>query len=333
MADLLRIATFNLENLDAGPQAELPVERRLAVLRPQIEDLRADVLCLQEVNAQKAPGEMERRLEALDRLLAGTAYEDYERACGTPISDGRLSDHHNLVTLSRWPIRHSRQLRHDLVEAPLYRPATAEPWAAAPESLTWDRPLLLTEIDLPSGAGLYVVNLHLRAPLAAPVTGQKHSAEVWKSVGGWAEGFFMASVKRSGQALEARLALERIFDVDERAAIAVLGDFNAEGRETPLLTLRGVIEDSDDPALVARSLVALDEAVPAEHRFTVLHGGHEVMLDHLLVSRTLADLARSVSIDNRGLRDELLDERAGEITSMSHHAPIVAEFEMPGRGP
>jgi endonuclease/exonuclease/phosphatase family metal-dependent hydrolase len=333
MADLLRIATFNLENLDTGPQAEVPVERRLAVLRPQIERLHADILCLQEINAQKAEGESGRKLTALDRLLAGTSYEGFERAHSTATPDGRLSDHHNLVTLSRWPIRASRQIRHDLVDAPLYRPATARPRPATAKALEWDRPLLLTEIELPSGAALHVINLHLRAPLAAPVSGQKHAPDRWKSVGGWAEGFFIASMKRGGQALEARLALEEIFDRDPKALIAVLGDFNAEGRETPLLALKGVVEDGDDPELATRSLIALDEAVPAKRRYSVLHGGREVMLDHLLVSRVLADLARRVDIDNRDLRDELADERAEIATAMSHHAPVVAEFAMPGREP
>jgi endonuclease/exonuclease/phosphatase family metal-dependent hydrolase len=333
MADLLRIATFNLENLDSGPQADVPVERRLAVLRPQLEGLKADILCLQEVNAQKADRGSPRRLEALDRLLSGTRYEDYERAHSTETSDGRLSDRHNLVTLSRWPIRDSRQIRHDLVEPPLYRPATALPRPKNPQAFRWDRPLLLAEVELPSGARLHVVNLHLRAPLAAPVAGQKRSPDTWKSVGGWAEGFFIASMKRGGQALEARLALEEIFEHDPQALIAVLGDYNAEGRETPLLALKGAIEDCEDAGLTARALVALDEAVPAEQRYTVLHGGRQVMLDHLLVSRMLAERAQRIEIDNRDLRDELADERAGAATPMSHHAPIVAEFEMPGRGP
>ncbi|MDX1710421.1 MAG: endonuclease/exonuclease/phosphatase family protein [Rhodovibrionaceae bacterium] len=333
MADVLRIATFNLENLDTGPQAELPVERRLSVLRPQLEALSADILCLQEVNAQKTQGQSGRRLEALDRLLEGTAYAGFERAHSTATANGRLSDHHNLVTLSRWPIRSSRQIRHDYVDPPIYRPATAKPRGKEAETLEWDRPLLLTEIDLPSGAALHVINLHLRAPLAAPVKGQKHAPDRWKSVGGWAEGFFIASMKRGGQALEARLALEEIFDRAPRALIAVLGDFNAEGRETPLVALKGQIEENEDPGLAARSLVALDEAVPANRRYSVLHGGQEVMLDHLLVSRVLADLARRVDVDNRDLRDELADERAETATAMSHHAPVVAEFDMPGREP
>jgi DNA polymerase len=45
-------------------------------------------------------------------------------------------------------------------------------------------------------------------------------------VSGWAEGFFAAAVKRAGQALELRLAIERVFDAEPGACIAVCGDFS-----------------------------------------------------------------------------------------------------------
>jgi exonuclease III len=75
MADLLRIATFNLENLDDKPGEEPALDKRIALMRPQLLRLNADILCLQEVNGQEQPGQP-RRLLALDRLLAGTGYAE-----------------------------------------------------------------------------------------------------------------------------------------------------------------------------------------------------------------------------------------------------------------
>ncbi len=49
----LRIASFNLENLDDRPGASPTLADRIAVMRPQLVRLRADVLCLQEVNGQE----------------------------------------------------------------------------------------------------------------------------------------------------------------------------------------------------------------------------------------------------------------------------------------
>ena len=63
----MRLATFNLESLDLPPKAAVPIETRAAVLRPALERLEADILCLQEVNAQHVAGVKERRLVALDR--------------------------------------------------------------------------------------------------------------------------------------------------------------------------------------------------------------------------------------------------------------------------
>ena len=79
----MRIATFNLESLDLPPKARVPLEVRAELLRPALERLQADVLCLQEVNGQHTAGQRERRLLALDRLLAGTSYANYARVTTT----------------------------------------------------------------------------------------------------------------------------------------------------------------------------------------------------------------------------------------------------------
>src|ERR1700704_1310354 len=48
-----RLATFNLENFEVSRGHENEFEHRIEVLRPILKDLAADVLCLQEVDAQK----------------------------------------------------------------------------------------------------------------------------------------------------------------------------------------------------------------------------------------------------------------------------------------
>ncbi len=83
----LRIATFNLENLDDKPGAKPTLEKRIAVMRPQLLRLKADILCLQEVNGQEEEGEP-RRLLALERLVEGTPYTDYH-VVSTMTKDGK----------------------------------------------------------------------------------------------------------------------------------------------------------------------------------------------------------------------------------------------------
>lgn len=325
----LRIATFNLENLDDRPDLDPPLEDRLAILRPQLLRLEADVLCLQEVNGQQPQEGGARRLLALDRLLEGTPYADYHRASTTrPGGDGP-ADKHNLVVLSRFEITDAQQVRHELVTPPSYRPVMAEPEARKAQGIRWDRPIQNVTLALPGGRPLHVINLHLRATLAAPISGQKEGPFAWKSVGGWAEGFFIATVKRIGQALEARLLLERIFDHDPDALVVACGDFNAEEREMPLRLIRADIEDTGNGRLLRREMVPLEHALPPALRYSVLHHGHKVMLDHVLVSRALMGHYRHFEVHNEALGDELVAYATVSHSPESYHAPVIAEFAMP----
>lgn len=319
---MLRIATFNLESLDAD---DLP--RRVAALRPRLVALAADVLCLQEVNAQKANGR--RRFAALEAVFAGTAYAGYE-IVSTLSADGDPSDVHNLVVASRLPIRKRTQVRHDLVGPPMHRYVTALPPAAAPAAVGWERPVLAAEIALPDGRALHVLDVHLRAPLAAPVAGQKLAPLAWRSTAGWAEGFYVAALKRAGQAFEARLAVDRILDEDPEALVVVAGDLNADTYETPLRILRADPADTGNPALAGRALVPAEDAVAPELRFTVVHAGRRVLLDHLLVSPSLARRLVAAEILNDGLADEA---GAGGAGGGSFHAPLVAAFDLPDEAP
>jgi endonuclease/exonuclease/phosphatase family metal-dependent hydrolase len=328
MGSTLRIASFNLESLDDRPDLEPALETRLGILRPQLARLHADILCLQEVNGQKA-GHGPRRLAALDRLLHGTPYAAFERAVGGRPDDGAIADKHNLVTLSRHPIRDRRAPWHARVPPLTYRPGTAAPPAAHDQAVRFDRPVLVTKIELPGGRHLHVLNLHLRSPLAAPIVGQKTAPFSWKSSAAWAEGFYLATLKRAGQALEARLVVDEIFDRDPEALIAVCGDFNAEERETPLRTIRADLEDTGNGALAGRVLTPLERTLPESQRFSVLHHGHRAMLDHVLVSRQLLGLYRHVEVHNETLGDELVAYAEVATSPESYHAPLVAEFELP----
>ena len=326
-----RIGTFNLENLDGGPHADPPLDARLPVLRPQMLRMDADVLCLQEVNAQKETASGPRTLRALDTLLEGTPYSAYHRASThTNTSPSNLDgplDRHNLVILSRYPITECRQYWHDLVPPPLCALQTAVPPDPVPGPVTWDRPLLHAAIELPDSAVLNLFNLHLRAPLAAPIPGQKAAPFKWKSVPGWAEGYYLAALKRSGQALEARLAIDRVFDQDSRARVAVCGDFNADDYEAPSRLLRAEVQDTGNSVLAPRALVAVEHALPPARRFTVIHNGRAQMLDHILVSQSLRGQHVALEIHNEDLGDEAAAALTEPAPPQSFHAPVVASFK------
>ncbi|MEO5337873.1 MAG: endonuclease/exonuclease/phosphatase family protein [Magnetospirillum sp. WYHS-4] len=325
-----RIATFNVENLGEPSSGVPPLKDRIAVLRPQLIRLRADVLCLQEVDGQSLGRGKRRDLKALDALLEGTPYAAFHRAHTVSGSrGGGVRDKHNLVILSRFPILEHGQVRHDLVPPPLYRRVTAHPPSREPEIVDWDRAFVFARLGLGDGRSLTVVNLHLRAPRAAWVAGQKADSRLWRSVPGWAEGYFLAAIKQAGQALEARLFIDGLMDRDLNALIAVLGDFNAGLHETPVRTIRGDEEDTGNGHLAPRMLVPLERSLPESQRFSVIHGGRPQMLDHILVSQSLLAWFRGGEIHNEALGDELSTAAVVQGIPASLHAPVVASFEIP----
>lgn len=310
----LRIATFNLESLDLGKD----FDDRAASLRPMLTALEADILCLQEINGQRTH-DGGRALTALHRLLDGTAYRTFHSIASVG-PGGALRDVHNLVILSRFPFGETRQVHHDFVPAP----RCDTPHAGEP--LEWDRPILYAAASLPGGRQIHVFNLHLRAPLAAPIAGQKEGPFRWKSASAWAEGYFRAAVKRTGQALEARLAVDAILDREPSALVAVAGDFNAEAGEDAVRLLAASEEDTANGALAGRSLVP---AVPrAGSAHTVLHAGRKATLDHILVSRPLLAGFEDATVANAGLRDEVVGYAVMGPVPGSFHAPVVAVFRL-----
>lgn len=327
---IMKIATFNIDGF--GPHRPHEPERpeRIPALRDRLVSLRADILCLQEVNAQAethrhgAP----RTLDALDNLLAGTPYQAFHRAVSHGAETQGPMDVHNLVILSKHPIAARTQYWNDLVPPFSYPAVTASPESTAPTTHRWDRPILSALVRLDDGRDLHVFNLHLRAPLAAAIPGQKESAFVWKTTSGWAEGFFLAAMKRSGQALEARLAIDFILDRDPAALIAVCGDMNADLIEMPLRILTADIDDTGNPALSDRVLTPLEREVPAGDQFSVIHAGRKHLLDHILVSSALFQTCRHVEILNRGLHDEVWDAEDVTADTPSNHAPVIGEFNL-----
>lgn len=305
------IASYNLDSLDDTGEDPRDFGARLAVLRPKVAALSADILCLQEVQAQRIGSK--RRLRALDRLLEHTPYAGHHRV-HTAKETGRLADVHQLVIVTRYPVLRWGTVCHELV--PRF-PAPLVHGAGGGDPIGWDRPFLYALVDLGEGARLWVINLHLRAPIAARVPGgRRHGA--WRTTPLWAEGFFRASLMRIGQALEIRLFIDRIFDADPRALLCVCGDFNAEGAEMPLRLIRADPQDTGAPSLARRRLVPLERGGAS-----TLHAGQPMRPDHLLASVELAARHRRSDLVNRGLPDD-----TNTAAPDSSHAPILAEFDL-----
>ncbi|GJM41762.1 MAG: endonuclease [Ardenticatenaceae bacterium] len=331
MATPLRIATFNLENLDDKPNARPSLRERIAVLRPQLLRLRADVICFQEVNGQEFEGEP-RQLDALSQLLAETPYEWFYTA-HTKTQRNEAYDQRNLVVVSRYPIRDVQQIKHAYAPKPSYRKVTAVPAEEAAKDITWERPILYVTLDLGAGRMLHLLNVHMKSKRPSNVDGQKINTYTWRTMAGWAEGSFISAMKRVGQALELRVLIDNIFDKldvsGEPKYIVACGDFNADVNEVPLQAIMGPVEETGNTGLIERVMIPCEESVPESARYSLFHLGRKEMLDHILATRQLLTYYRGAEIHNEVLHDESGAFRTDDKFPESDHAPIVAEFVLP----
>jgi exonuclease III len=324
----LRIATFNLENLDDKTEQKPTLNQRIALIRPQFLRLRADILCLQEVNGQEEPGQP-RQLLALTKLLTNTPYAGYHQV-STKTEDGtQVYDTRNLVILSRFEFLEHHQYKHNFAHTPLYRKVTAKPEETEAKEVTWERPILHAKIKLDNNRILDLINVHLKSRLPTKIPGQQLNEHVFKSPSGWAEGFFLSSMKRVGQALETRMLIDTLFDENEDALIVLCGDFNADLDEVPVEAIRGDVENTGNDKLVKRIMVPCERSIPESSRFSLIHHGQDRMIDHLLISRPFLPFYRGSEIHNEILHDESIAFATDVKFPESDHAPVIAEFELP----
>ncbi len=317
----LRIATFNLENLDIDEE----LEKRIPILRPQLLRLDADILCFQEVHGQDGT-DGKKHLLALAQLLKDTPYERY--FVKTTLTQRREAfTRRNVVTVSRLPVFERKQYLNTLTPPPKYKSITAIPPKESARNIGWERPILHTLLELENGEKLHVINIHFKSKHPTPIDGQKIDRYTWASSAAWAEGFFLSSMKRVGQAIETRFLVDRIINSDEEAKIIVCGDFNAEAHEVPIQAICSKVENTGNPDLGVRVLIPTLNSIPELSRYSIRYHGENRLFDHVLISRSLLPNYRETEIHNEILPDESIAFATDTKFPESDHAPIVVEFE------
>ncbi|MFE2143465.1 endonuclease/exonuclease/phosphatase family protein [Streptomyces sp. NPDC059456] len=327
----IRISTFNLENFDeTAPNTRPTLTERIALMKPQIKRLRADIACFQEVHGQERPGQP-RALLALEALLTGTNLDGAVLVSTKP-EDDAVFDFRNLVIATHLPVIKHEQLKNVLVAEPHYQRLTANPPDPQPIPIGVERPILHAQIDIDHAAPgnlLHVITVHLKSKIPSEIPGQVIDPKRgnWRSADAWAEGSFLSSMKRMSQALEVRRLVDQILKDDPDARIIVTGDFNAEPEEVPVLAICGNVEDTNNGDLAPKVLVPIERTVPGDARYTLFHHGRGQMLDHMLVTRNLLAHYRGSEIHNEVLHDDSLAFATDDKFPESDHAPVVATFE------
>lgn len=151
----------------------------------------------------------------------------------------------------------------------------------------------------------------------------------WKAWhgGGQTQGFAVS--KTVGQALQARLLIDSIFDTHGIASLVVAaGDFNAQADEVCFKAVCGSVEETGNPAHAGRMMIPCENNIPDSARYSLIHLGRGRMLDHIVVSRSLLGYFRGAEIRSEALPDESGAFRTDTRFPESDHAPVVAEFDL-----
>jgi predicted extracellular nuclease len=233
------------------------------------------------------------------------------------------------VILSRFPILEAGQFLHHFALPPMYRKITAVPAETQAKNIEWERPFLYAKIQLGDDSVLHLINLHLKSKIPTNVAGQKIDQFTWKTISGFAEGYFLSSMKRVGQALEVRLFIDQLFDADPAARIVIAGDFNSDLDDVPMVAIRGDVEDTGNGTLAPRVMVPCERTIPEPARFSLIHQGRGEMIDHILFSRPLLAHYRTTEVHNEVIHDESIAFATDIKYPESDHAPVIAEFQLP----
>lgn len=319
---VFRIGTFNFDNLDNKDTAEF--NRRKPVLRSMLERMNAELLFLQEVHS----------IDALKELIKDTRYakENFNIDYTRTKTSGRTKPYvkRNLVILSKYPIQNLKHYHHDLVDNPKWKIMTRNP-PATKDTVTWERPILSCEIKIGTNKIIHAINLHLKSKIPVKIPGQQHPTKYWEwnTIYGWAEGFFISTIKRVGQALETRMLVDDIFKATAEASIVVAGDFNAEIGSIPFRTIVGSMREVSNSALGPFIMVPCEYNIPSDQRYSLLHHGKGNMFDHIVASKSLYPYWRGTEIFNELIPDKSIAYSYAEYYPESDHAPVIAEFELP----
>ncbi|MCW1968511.1 MAG: endonuclease/exonuclease/phosphatase family protein [Anaerolineae bacterium] len=118
---------------------------------------------------------------------------------------------------------------------------------------------------------------------------------------------------RTQQALSVKRFVQAILDIDNNANVIVLGDLNDFEFSPAMRMLMG----KDDKTQVLYSLV---ETLPPEERYTYVYEGNSQVLDHIMLSRNLAQTAAP--------QYDIVHVNAEYVERASDHDPSVAKLTL-----
>jgi len=316
---MITIATWNLENLyrpggEFGPRTEAAYDKKLQALAATIDQIRPDVLAVQEVGEPQALSDLVERLDGRWR----TALSAFPDSRGIRVG-----------FCSRLPLVSTT----DVVDVPasLARVPTDD----GPEVVTrLGRGVLHLRVTAGVDAVLDLVVCHLKSKLIT-YPGNRFAP---RNEDERARFGAYALFRRTVEAATVRTWVNGLLDGQGalRAAV-VCGDLNdvPEAATTGLLlgpagseigTRGELVSDQGD----AWRLWNLAPLIPEDRRFSRVFRGRRELIDHILVSRALLERVQEVTaLTDRPLPSVTEEPVRRRDAEDSDHAPVLARFDVP----
>jgi endonuclease/exonuclease/phosphatase family metal-dependent hydrolase len=299
------LATFNVKNLleprDETERGFLP--ERLDLLGGLLRECDADVIALQEV------GSIE-----LVRALASRVGPGHERS--EAFVGGADARGIRCAVLSRIQLLAARAHAADSLAFPAFHQGDPPPFGSR---IPLRRGVVHARVVAPALGPVDVLVAHFKSQLPVALRDASGAEIEPTRARDRSEGALRSQVWRAAEALFVRGIVDEVLEVDPGARVAVAGDLNDVPGST---VLRLLASDGDGALFDCASGVA-----PAD-RFSILHAGRPMQLDHVLATANLSGRVSSARFINEALRDHgpLVVGADEPPTVDSDHAPLVVRF-------
>jgi endonuclease/exonuclease/phosphatase family metal-dependent hydrolase len=297
------VATFNTKDFFApgGPITPALFRAKVEHVAGQLLTARADLVALQEVGHQDALASLTSRLK--NEL-------PYAHVASAPPDRRGI----RCAVLSRLPFESVTIHAPATLTFPGFVEGDPPPFGTR---MPLRRPVVHVRVRDEGGVAVDVLVAHFKSLLPMPLVRANGEAVLASTGRDLAEGFLRSLVWRSAEALFVRSLVDDVLSRDANASVLVAGDLNDGPSSVPLQVLRG-----KGP----QALAAVAERIAEAKRFSLLHEGQPVQLDHILVTEPLLRRLKDARFLNENLRDHGPYSAQVAPSADSDHAPLVAEF-------
>jgi endonuclease/exonuclease/phosphatase family metal-dependent hydrolase len=299
----LTLATFNVKNLLCSPTGgKAALREKVAWIARMLGECDADVAGLQEIGPP----------DLLDAVLAELPRRGYgPPVVGTPDARGI-----RCALVSRVPVTMSRVHTAEALDFPVYQAGDPPPFG---RRIPLRRGVVHARVEAEGLGAVDILVAHFKSPRPVALRDASGREVEPRTAREAAEGTLRGLVWRAAEALHVRAIVDAVLGSQARSLVAVVGDLNDVPGSVVVRTLQG---DGDG------SLLDCAARIPAERRFSAVHAGARIQIDHVLASQPLYARLATARFVNEGLREHVAPADGEEPPTVdSDHAPLVARFE------